>query len=120
MICPVCQSQELVSQSLEDTIYPDLFCPTTIQLPYDSVNLGSGLGKIVNHFRIISWASTTRIIVMPYRIKIFSTRTEIDISSFYKTGHKKHFFKHLLNTVPIQPDTEEKLLARIKMLMVFQ
>jgi hypothetical protein len=113
MICPVCQSQELVSQSLEDTIYPDLFCPTTI-------NLGSGLGKIVNHFRIISWASMTRIIVMPYRIKIFSTRTEIDISSFYKTGHKKHFFKHLLNTVPIQPDTEEKLLARIKMLMVFQ
>lgn len=109
MKCPVCGKYELVTQSLEDSFghRPDLFCPETITLPG---------GKILNHYRHFQHLKQTRIIVPPYRIITHDNESEIGLQSRYKSG--KYFFKTLLRLPVIHADSADKLLQRIKLLML--
>ena len=111
MKCPVCLKHELVEQSLEDSFgrAPDLFCPEVITLPG---------GKVLNHYRDFQWMKQTRIIVPPYRIVTEKGQSKVSIQSRYKTGERSYFFKTLLKLPVIHPDSQEKLLERIKLLLL--
>lgn len=120
MKCPICQKHELVEQSLEDCGYetPDVFCPTVVEI---------GNGKMVNHYREFRSIDRIRIVILPYRILTESRYdkssrsdkyfTNVGILSKYKTG--KSYFKTLMKLPEIHPDTEEKLITRIKTLLLF-
>lgn len=111
MKCPVCKKQELVAQSLEDSFgyAPDLFCPETVTLPG---------GKILNHYRDFSRLKQIRIIVPPYRILTENNKSKISIQSRYKTGSQGYFFKTLLELPVVHPDSQERLIDRIKLLLL--
>lgn len=114
MKCPVCQKQELVKQSLEDCGYeiPDVFCPTVVDI---------GNGKVVNHYREFKTIDRVRIVLLPYRImtehRYGKTTSNVGVLSKYKSG--KSYFKTLLKLPEIHVDTEEKLMTRIKTLLLF-
>jgi hypothetical protein len=114
MKCPVCQKHELVKQSLEDCggEFPDIFCPEVVDI---------GNGKKLNHYREYAIMDRVRIIVLPFRILTDEDdgtfRSNIGILSKYKSG--KPYFKTLLKLPEIHADTEEKLLNRIKTLLLF-
>lgn len=109
MKCPVCHKQELVSQSLEDSFgSPDLFCPEVVIMPG---------GKCLNHYREFSSVKNqVRIIVLPYRIITQDGESKVSLHSRYKTGG--HYFKTILQVPAIHPDSQEKLLNRIKLLLL--
>lgn len=110
MKCPICQEHELVAQSLEDCWgkLPDIFCPKTIKLPE---------GKIVNHYREYPVAGDkVRIFAWPYRIITWKGQSQISQDWAYKSG--KRYFKTILRVPTIHVDTEEKLIERIKLLIL--
>jgi hypothetical protein len=110
MKCPICQDHELVTQSLEDCYgrVPDVFCPKTVKLPD---------GKIVNHYREYPVVGDkVRMIVWPYRIVTWKGQSQISQDHKYKSG--KHIFKTILKIPAVHPDVEEKLKARIKLLIL--
>ena len=111
MKCPVCNKHELVIQSLEDSFgrAPDRFCPEIITMPG---------GKILNHYREFQGAKQIRMIVPPYRIITESGHSKVSIQSRYKTGNQEYYFKTLLKIPALHPDSQEKLLDRIKLLML--
>jgi len=111
MKCPICKKHELVAQSLEDSYgrLPDLFCPEIITLPG---------GKILNHYRDFQGLKQTRMIVPPYRVITEGNESKVSLQSRYKTGGQGYYFKTLLKLPVIHPDSQEKLLDRIKLLML--
>lgn len=116
MKCPICQKHELVKQSLEDCggEFPDIFCPEVVDI---------GNGKKLNHYRQFAIMDRTRIIILPFRIITDCSfddgtfRSNVGFLSKYKSG--KPYFKTLMKLPEIHPDTEEKLLNRIKTLLLF-
>lgn len=120
MNCPLC-NKPLLEQSPEDTGWatPDLYCPEVITLPN---------GKKVNHYRERKEPDEVVIHVPPYRIltketyykpqKIYNLISKIGLLSRYKTGSKSYYFKTILTTPEIHPDTEDKLRDRIKLLLL--
>ena|SRR5271165_2766883 len=111
MNCPICNKHQLVVQSLEDSggSLPDRFCPEVITMPG---------GKILNHYRENQHYNSVRMIVPPYRIVTQNNVSKISIQSQYKGGNRKYYFKTLLKLPVIHPDTNEKILNRIKLLLV--
>jgi hypothetical protein len=112
MKCPVCNEYELVSQSLEDCFGrdPDIFCPKIIKMPG---------GKIFNHYRENHHNGQIRLIrifAMPYRIITKYGKSQISMMSKYKSGNA--YFKTVLNIPSIHTDLEEKMLERIKLLVL--
>lgn len=111
MKCPICGEEELVTQSLEDCFgrKPDVFCPKVIRLPD---------GKLMNHYREYPVVGDkVRIFVWPYRLITHNGQTQVSIDSQYKKN-KKHYFKTIMRVPALHVDTEEKLLNRIKLLVL--
>src|SRR5271170_1072715 len=111
MKCPICNKHELVAQSLEDSFgkQPDLYCPEVVTIPG---------GKILNHYREFQQYKQVRMIVPPYRIISGNNLSKISIQSRYATGEKAFYFKTILKLPLIHPDSQEKLLERIKLLLL--
>ena len=110
MKCPICEEHELVTQSLEDCYgrIPDVFCPKVIKLPE---------GKIVNHYREYPVVGDkVRIFVWPYRVITWKGQSQVSMDKVYRSG--KHYFKTILRIPALHPDTEEKLIDRIKLLIL--
>jgi hypothetical protein len=111
MKCPICNEEELVTQSLEDCYgrIPDNFCPKVIRLPD---------GKVVNHYREYPvLGDKVRIIVWPFRIITWKGESQVSMDSQYKKS-KKHFFKTILKIPQLHVDAEDKLRDRIKLLLL--
>lgn len=111
MKCPICNKHELVTQSLEDSFghAPDVFCPEIITMPG---------GKILNHYRELRSHKQVRMIVPPYRIITENNLSKVSFQSRYETGERRYYFKTLLKLPIIHPDSQERLLERIKLLML--
>ena len=111
MKCPVCNKHELVTQSLEDSYgrEPDQFCPEIVTMPG---------GKVLNHYREFLGAKEVRIIVPPYRIVTENGTSKVSIQSRYRSGNREYYFKTLLKIPALHPDSQERLLERIKLLML--
>jgi hypothetical protein len=109
MKCPICQKHELVAQSLEDSYgcIPDIFCPEVVRLPD---------GKIINHYREFSIIGKIRMIAWPYRVINWKGQSQISQNHKYKSG--KSFFKTILKTPLLHPDTDDRLRERIKLLLL--
>lgn len=113
MKCPVCQNHELAKQSLEDTYGgdPDVFCPEVIKLPS---------GRVFNHFREhykTGKLVVQRIFVLPYRIITKGDMSQISVLSQYRSGAP--YFKTMLKVPVIHADTEENIIKRVKLLLLF-
>lgn len=111
MKCPICNKHELVIQSLEDSLgrQPDLFCPEVVTMPG---------GKILNHYREFQQHKQVRMVVLPYRVITEAGESKVSIVDRYKSGERRHFFKTLLKVPALHPDSQEKLLERIKLLLL--
>jgi hypothetical protein len=110
MICPVCLEQELVSQSEEDSYYPDLFCPKMVRLKDY---------RPLNHYREFRSAGSIRVVILPYRILIYPNETEFMILTKYKNSKRTHYFKKIYRiNVAMTLQSEEKMLAQLKLIMV--
>lgn len=111
MKCPICEELELVTQSLEDSYgrKPDVFCPKVIKLPD---------GKIVNHYREYPVVGDkTRIFVWPYRIITWNDESQVSMDTQYKKSGK-HYFKTIMRIPALHSDPEEKMIERIKLLIL--
>ncbi len=111
MKCPICGTEELVTQSLEDAFgrKPDVFCPKVIKLPD---------GKLVNHYREYPVVGDkVRIFAWPYRIITWNGQSQISMDT-KRLKSTKHYFKTLLKVPALHVDTEEKLRNRIKLLLL--
>ena len=108
--CPLCNLILIQTIPLEKGFCePDTNCPNIIKLPN---------GKKASHFRISPLNETTRFYTLPYRITNYNltNTSQISIKAQYKTG--KHYFKTLAITHLIKPNDEEKLIARIKLILL--
>lgn len=115
--CPLC-GKALIRQSAQDAggSNPDIYCPEEITLPEDK--------RVVNHYREHGDLMETRIYLHPYRIVTKDGQSKLGKRDRYKTkagvATKKGslYFKTLIKCPEIHPDTEEKLLNRIKLLLL--
>jgi|SRR5580698_8186502 hypothetical protein len=109
MKCPLCEKYELVSQSQEDSFgnEPDVFCPEIIKMPD---------GKIFNHYREFREADQIRMFALPYRIITEHGMSKVGLRSQYKSG--TYYFKTVLKLPVIHPDRQDRLLQRIKLLLL--
>ena len=117
--CPLCEKYLTV-----DDDFIEFFCPTIITLP--------NTDKEVSHYIEQGFNDTVLMIVMPYRIQTQSSNKNLEYYSkiqlyqdpldpnvgySYQIGTRH--WKYILSCPEIHPDTEENLLKRIKLLLVF-
>src|SRR6185369_5069189 len=114
--CPLC-NKTLIKQSAQDACgyEEDWYCP-------DELRLASG--RKVNHYREYPELGYTDIYLPPYRIRNQDGQSKIGYLSQYKTKRRvrttrgKYYFKTIITCPQLHPDTEEKLLNRVKLLLL--
>lgn len=108
--CPLC-GDALVEESDQSDFDGDYFCQRRVLVDDHS---------LFNHYRHSFVNNYTAMFVPPYRIiNDWQGTSKVGVRAQYKTGKRKFYFKTILTVPTIHPDTEEKLLNRIKTLLVF-
>lgn len=118
--CPLCNKS--MNKLFDDGVdYMGWYCPKLVHLEYPDVPMV----KSFPHYKDEQVNDIKTIIIYPYRIVLEKHQTKIAVhvdpkSSKATHGYKvgKMSFKTLVTCPPIHMDTEDKLLSRIKTLIV--
>ena len=118
LLCPLCG--KVLNQQDKKDLYghePVVWCPTTIKFQG---------GKQKFHYEFDAEANIIYMIVMPYRVVTTSKDTTVSVhippdhpkaSDAYKTG--KWLFRTVFHCPKIFPMEQDKLLKKIKTLLIF-
>lgn len=90
---------------------PDWYCPTQV----------TAKGGKFFHYREspdIRLGEEVTMIVPPYRVVNHNGKAKIGLRSRYKTGNKRYYFKTILTTTALPPRPEDRMVSRIKTLLV--
>ena len=108
--CPLC-GKYLKYQQIHKTHYDyntSRWCPTVIKLQGD---------KRKFHYVYDPQKQTSTMIIMPY--SIITNKYNSFIYSYDSNDLKRKLFNFILETPPIQPMEQSKLLQKIKMIILF-